>query len=175
MLTDDQVKIRLLTVYPLFDTVYGPYDNPHVGGRRHVVLYSSVSGKRMTMSWARAKITAKIKKRLSDTVDVDHRDSNYTNDSWDNLQVLSQKDNIKKAVADGIIIPPVQTIETRLASSERWCGEKNINAVFTDEIVVYLRRLHKLNQLDRKAACILYDVSDRAMRNMLNRVSYTHL
>lgn len=63
--------------------------------RKHVILYNSKTD-RTTVSYARYLMTVKLGHFISDDLHVDHIDNDKTNDSIDNLQVLTVKENAQK-------------------------------------------------------------------------------
>lgn len=65
-------------------------------GRRTVILFNS-SKDRSTVSYARYLMAVKLGRYLLDTEHVDHIDNDKTNDAVENLQILSQGDNNRKA------------------------------------------------------------------------------
>jgi len=85
-------KRRLLHLYPDCTNVYGPYKRKD--GRKHVVLYTGTKTK--TLSWPKAKMEVKLKRKLAPHETVDHKDEDYTNNKYANLEVLSRKANIRK-------------------------------------------------------------------------------
>lgn len=75
--------------------VHGPYirkDN-----RKHVVLYYNTN-KKKTVSYAKYLMEKHIGRLLIDDETVDHIDEDFTNDSIENLQILSREENAKKSV-----------------------------------------------------------------------------
>lgn len=68
------------------------------GGREIFVYHVKSGGEWHTHSvnLARAKYENKTGKDLSKDQQVDHKDSNHSNDSQSNLQVLSKHDNVAK-------------------------------------------------------------------------------
>lgn len=75
--------------------IYGPYTRKD--GRQHLVLVSD--GKKTTMSYPKYLLEQKIGRKLLDHETCDHIDGDFTNNSLDNLQVLSRGDNAAKAMA----------------------------------------------------------------------------
>lgn len=75
--------------------VYGPYTRKD--GRKHVILYQD--GKRVTMSYPKYLLEQKLGRSLLSHETCDHIDNDYTNNSLDNLQVLTRSDNSKKQMA----------------------------------------------------------------------------
>ena len=75
--------------------IYGPYTRKD--GRQHVVLYEN--GKRKTVSYPKFLLEKKLGRELLPHETCDHIDGDYTNNSLNNLQVLSRGDNIRKHAA----------------------------------------------------------------------------
>jgi hypothetical protein len=72
--------------------VYGPYTRKD--GRQHVIIVSD--GVRKTISYPKYLLEQKLKRSLFSYETCDHIDGDYTNNSLDNLQVLTRSDNTKK-------------------------------------------------------------------------------
>ena len=72
--------------------IYGPYTGKD--GRQRIVLYEN--GKRTTVSYPKYLLEQKIGRPLLPDETCDHIDGDVSNNSLDNLQVLSRIDNIKK-------------------------------------------------------------------------------
>lgn len=72
--------------------VYGPYTRKD--GRQHVILYKG--GVRKTVSYPKYLLEQKLGRPLLPNETCDHIDNDHTNNSPDNLQVLTRSDNIKK-------------------------------------------------------------------------------
>lgn len=65
--------------------------------RRTVILYNSPADKSSTQ-YARYLLAIKLGRYLTDQETVDHIDGDKTNDSLENLQILSKEDNINKSI-----------------------------------------------------------------------------
>lgn len=74
---------------------YGPYTRPD--GRKHVVIYDNVTGKKTTMSYPKYLMEQHLGRKLEDWETVDHIDEDFTNDDLSNLQILSRQANASKA------------------------------------------------------------------------------
>lgn len=72
--------------------VYGPYRRKD--GRKIVILYDGV--KRSGRQYARIKLEIKLGRFLGPDEEVDHKDGNFRNDKFRNLQLLSSTKNRKK-------------------------------------------------------------------------------
>ena len=64
-------------------------------GRRNVLLFNSKK-ERMTTTYARYLMAVKLGRFLTDKEQVDHIDGDKTNDAIENLQILSEAENIAK-------------------------------------------------------------------------------
>lgn len=94
---------EILKLYPDYDSVLGPYTRPDK--RMHIVLNKTKQphklGKLKTISYPKALMEIKLKRRLLDNETVDHIDEDKTNNDIDNLQVLTRRENIEKAFQNG--------------------------------------------------------------------------
>ena len=75
--------------------IYGPYLRKD--GRKHVVIVRE-DGTKTTKSWPRVLMEKSLGRELLPEETVDHIDGNFSNDSLNNLQLLSLEDNARKAV-----------------------------------------------------------------------------
>ena len=97
---DLEFKKKLLTLYPAFDRVTGPYARKD--GRKHICLNNtSLSNgdpnKTKTLSWPKALVEVKEGRLLLDNETADHIDEDFTNDDVNNLQILTRPANILKS------------------------------------------------------------------------------
>lgn len=74
--------------------IYGPYTRKD--GRQHVIFYED--GKRRTVSYPKYLLEQKLGRALLPHETCDHIDNDFTNNSIDNLQLLSRSDNSAKAM-----------------------------------------------------------------------------
>lgn len=74
---------------------YGPYLRKD--GRKHAIIIHD-DGSRQTRSWPRILMEQKLNRGLLDEETVDHIDNDFTNDSFDNLQLLTRKENVEKSI-----------------------------------------------------------------------------
>ena len=77
------------------EKIYGPYLRKD--GRQHIVIVKN--GKKTTMSYPKYLLEQKIGRKLLEHETCDHIDNDYTNNSLDNLQVLSRSENSLKSHA----------------------------------------------------------------------------
>lgn len=97
-------KTKLLALYPPYDSVLGPYQRKD--GRFHLVLNNSklpkgANGKTRTVSYPKALLEVRLKRRLLVAETADHKDDNFLNNSKANLQVLTRKENASKGHLTG--------------------------------------------------------------------------
>ena len=78
-------------------TVYGPYINTK-NNRKFVTHYEN--GKHRTQLYSRYVLEIHLGRSLLREEEVDHIDGDSSNDSIDNLQILSKRENIQKRTDD---------------------------------------------------------------------------
>lgn len=81
--------------------VYGPYIHKKEG-RRYVHLVSPNG--RTTTSYARYLMATRLGRLLGEKEQVDHIDNNKMNDSYENLQILTQKENLDKSRKPAVLV-----------------------------------------------------------------------
>lgn len=93
----DHKHDNTITIAPIFDgcVVYGPYYNKRIG--RYIVNIDK-GGVRTTYSYARFVYMNATNAAIPDDLEVDHKDNNKLNDSFDNLQLLPRLANYKKSL-----------------------------------------------------------------------------
>lgn len=81
-----------------------PYDE-YVGylqlrkdGRTQVNLRNPITGKRSLVLLSRYRMSVHLGRHLNATEQVDHIDEDFTNDSLENLQILSERENREKSL-----------------------------------------------------------------------------
>ncbi len=75
---------------------YGPYTRSD--GRQHVCIIL-IDGSRLTRSYPKYLKELELGRELDvDLETIDHKDRDFSNDSPDNIQVMSRSDNSKKSV-----------------------------------------------------------------------------
>lgn len=100
-----------------------PYTNDFKSGtvsirrndNRRIVTLTRYDGSKTTTSYARYRMSVKLKRYLNHNEHVDHIDEDRTNDSDDNIQILTQSENNKKAnsyFSSGGIKDPVKIYKT---------------------------------------------------------------
>ncbi len=87
----------LLALYPDYTRVYGPYANPANDGRSHIILFDGGRNSR-TISWPKAMMEVKWRRLLRDDEHVDHIDDDPANNAYENFQILTPGDNMRKAL-----------------------------------------------------------------------------
>lgn len=123
------------TIYPDAEKLYGPYQRKD--GRWIVVILQGK--KKRTLLAARLILEITVGRQLVGDETVDHIDGNNQNDSPENLQVLSIRDNAAKS-ADVTGLREWQA-DPNFAEkrSEMVNGHRNARAAFTAEEVEYIR------------------------------------
>lgn len=181
ILTDEQ-KSMIADLYQggeiINYSVYQRSDN-----RLTIYMQFSVIGRKQK-SLPKVLLEAKIGRLLTSTETCDHIDNNSLNNDLDNLQVLSRRDNILKAYHNGSfdiekLTAFSKTEEGRKASSERM---RKLNEssderapTFSDEQVKLLRNQYDAKEIDVQTICTQYNVTRRAVENMLKGDTYSHI
>lgn len=86
---------QFIPEYP-FDDYEKAYVSYHKDGRKIIQLVNFKTRSRKTTSYARYRLSVLLKRKISDDEEVDHRDNNCRNDSDNNLQLLTKKQNLDK-------------------------------------------------------------------------------
>lgn len=78
-------------------------------GRKTLILYNNTNKSRSSTQYARYLLAVKLGRFLTKNETVDHIDGDKTNNSVDNLQILSIGDNIRKSQKkdDYVLVCPV--------------------------------------------------------------------
>jgi hypothetical protein len=144
-------------------------------GRRRIDIYTPEGSK--TCLLARVKLEIKLKRRLADDEEVDHRDNDKTNDKYSNLQVLSKRDNVLKSLGNRLDSQHefMRSEEGRVELSELVKGELNPMACFSDFNVEQYRIAFSKGDETVKSLVFKTGNSSRAVRNMLTGISYSHV
>jgi len=158
--------------------VYGPYlrkDN-----RKHVILIDKEKNLRRTISYPKYLLMKKLNREFKKNETTDHVDEDFTNDNISNLQILSRKNNARKAIKSGKSSPKhlieySRSKKGRLESKQRFTGQSNPKSLFTDKQVIRLRNKYERNVISIKEIMIKYSATDRSVRNMLKGRTYSHL
>lgn len=100
--------------------VYGPYLRKD--GRKHVVLVKD-DGTRTTKSYPRVVMENFLGRELLPEETVDHINGDFTNDSIENLQLLSLEENARKSVVSAEYIQLVCK-HCKVEFSRRKCIEE---------------------------------------------------
>ena len=99
--------MKIKSEFPFND--YSSYLVINPENRMNVCLIHNVTKKRTTTSYARYLMSVKEKRFLNQNEQVDHIDGDKTNDSIENLQILSAKENtIKHTVQKNITLKLVE-------------------------------------------------------------------
>ena len=110
---------------------------------------------------------------------TDHINKDKQNDSIDNLQVLGAKLNRTKGAIHHktyeALITYSRSKKGRARASKTMTGDGNPNASFPEKDIEIIRKKYSLGSMSRLDIRKKYNVSDRAVRNMLTGVSYSHI
>lgn len=88
--------MKMQTEYPFEE--YDAYLNHHKKmDRMQVCLVHKISKKRKTILYSKYRMSVFLKRILNSDEEVDHIDGNKRNDSIENLQILSRKENLQKS------------------------------------------------------------------------------
>lgn len=89
------MKEQILKLYPEYDTIYGPY--PNNVNRPIIILYSTITHKRKTVSYPKILMEIKLDRILGKNETVDHIDEDFNNNDYSNLQILTRAENAAKS------------------------------------------------------------------------------
>lgn len=130
---------------------------PLKGSYLAVTLYKNKIGKRRTIH----RLVAETFLEIGDRMVVNHKDGNKKNNSLENLEVVTQKENVEHAIRTGI-----GTI-----------GEKNGKAKFTNEEVMRLREIYlpRDSKYGCRALAKKYHVANQTMWRVLHNKVYTNI
>lgn len=104
-MTKTEIIARVSALHPGY-RIYGPYIS--ADGRKRLTFRQiddegrvrKVGSRSFSMAWSRAKMTAKLNRLLLKSEEVDHKNEDYTNDEFSNLQVLTVEDHLRKSGAE---------------------------------------------------------------------------
>jgi len=137
--SEDQLKV-LQNIYQFKSIkMLGPYT---YNKRTH--LHINMDGKNRYRQYAAWLVEIKYGRKLKKDETVDHIDEDKTNDSMDNLQILSRRDNSLKAYRAGksdIGLKKMFAIARSPKNSLNKMGEKNGNSKVTGGMVTKYRDL----------------------------------
>lgn len=93
---DKEFVERLLSLYPLFHKIYGPYTDKNNDNREIILLYGN-NGLRRTLSWPKAMMEVKLNRLLNKDELVDHINEIPFDNDYNNFQLLTPQENINKS------------------------------------------------------------------------------
>ncbi len=105
-------------------------------------------------------------------ITVNHKDGNKFNNNYSNLELTTYAENNLHACRTGL---SPYTEYHRQVSKDMLTGEKNINAIFKDEDVPTIRDSFSKAEMTIKEITIKYNVTQRAVKNMLYGITFSHL
>lgn len=109
---------------------------------------------------------------IQENLQINHIDGNKINNHIDNLEVVSNAGNMQHAYDSGIAV--VSTLQ-REGRKLRMLGKSNINAKLADNAVADIRQAYTAGILSRKEIRSKYNMSRRAVDDMLLGRSYKHV
>lgn len=151
--------------------MYGPYLRKD--GRKHVVIIHD-NGISQTRSYPRLLLEQKLGRPLQDDETVDHIDGDFTNDSPENLRVLSRSENAAHGWVTGNSKGSARSVEfcenQRLLKS----GSNNGMSKLKDDQILDLRSRKRFH------GCITqwsldFDVTIKTIRDILNNKTYKNI
>jgi hypothetical protein len=143
--------------------IYGPYLGKD--GRKHVVIVHP-DGRKQTKSYPRLLLEQKLGRELKKEETVDHKDDDFTNDSSDNLQILSLAHNAKKSALGN-----KHALGFKQSKEHKRSGSKNGQAKLSDLQVEDIRSRKPYWGLTRDLV-IEFSVDRKTIQNILKNISY---
>lgn len=131
------LKEELSLIYGEDVAVWGPY--PCRDGRQRIDIKPKSSKHSTTHQLARVLMEIKLGRRLSGNETVDHIDNDKTNDSSENLQVLTRAENAKKSADASALKGYLEEHRGSEKLSAVVRSENNPRAVFLNEEVKQIR------------------------------------
>jgi predicted DNA-binding protein YlxM (UPF0122 family) len=105
-------------------------------------------------------------------IQINHIDGIKNNNHPLNLELATNAQNVKHAYDTGL---NKVTEKCKINSSIRTTGERNVNSKISDKDVLIIRELYRNNKIKFKEIQQKFDMSRRAVENMLKGKSYAHL
>ena len=145
-----------------------PYLRPD--GRKHVIITND-GGNKTTRSYPRYLLEKKLGRPLLPEETVDHIDGDHTNDSFDNLRVLSRSENASWGWKTGNCKATPMSEKNKQMHKERIKGTKNPLSKFSEQQIIEIRNRK------RYYGCINdwmkeFSVSRKTLYNLLNNICY---
>jgi hypothetical protein len=171
MLTQPQIEI-LKKIYG-FKTIkiYGPY----LDSNNRRILHINMDGKNRCRQLAAWLVEIKFNRKLNFGETVDHIDENKQNDSMDNLQILSKKENALKAYKNGRYNSGLAKMKIYAQSplnSLKHLGEKNPLSKISNEKVKNYRNLFIEKKISIKEIMEIEHLNRRTVENFIKGRSY---
>lgn len=151
--------------------IYGPYLRKD--GRQHVVI-KYADGTLQTKSYPRLLLEERLGRLLTEDETVDHIDGNFTNNSYENLRILSRSQNASYGWITGNCFANIATEEFCKKQSLLKQGCLNGMSKLENSQVCDLRSRKKFH------GCITewsleFNVTIKTIRNILNNKSYQNV
>jgi len=89
-----ELQIKILSLYPEFHKVYGPYTRKD--NRKVVILYDGK--KRSARQYGKVLLEVQLQRRLTKDEEVDHENEICSDDTITNLQTLTPAENRRKSI-----------------------------------------------------------------------------
>lgn len=170
LILNDEVEINNdSTIIKINGRQLKPFKNRNEGGKDYYIgIY--YKGHRILLH--RLVYMYYTKQEIPDELFINHIDGNKTNNCINNLEYVTNGENVKHAYRIGLI---VITDKMRKQLSERARGEKNPLAKLTDELVIHYRQKFKSGEMTKKEIINELGVDRRTVEKFLNGSSWSHL
>lgn len=169
LILEDRIEINDdSTVIKIDGRQLKPFKNRNRGTDYYIGIY--YKGRRILLH--RLVYMYHTKQEIPDKLFINHIDGNKINNKIDNLECVTNGENVKHAHRIGLI---VITDELRKQLSERVTGEKHPLAKLTDELVIRYRQKFKSGEMTKKEIINELGVARRTVEKFLNGSSWSHL
>jgi len=172
MLTSEQI-IKIKELYECSEICV--YKEVLIGGRCITkIKMDGISRNRQTSAWL---VELKYNKKLTKNDTVDHIDEDKTNDSMDNLQILTRAENAKKSYKfrtehGGVVIKRHKMTPDEI---DQISGSKNKMAKLTDNQILEIREIYTTGKCSIEEICVMYSLSRKTIFNVVTGRSYKNV
>ena len=136
---------KVFSLYPEYNKIYGPYETSL--GRIFVILQSSITRKRRTISYPKLLLEIHIGRILVGDETTDHIDGDFKNNSLDNLRILTRSENAKYSWEIGTSKPMVATEDFKEKQKILKSGTKNGMSKLSESDILDIRSREKYHGL----------------------------